>query len=369
MSSTRRTTNYTQAILNTHSDWHRWIGVIRGKAIDEEIWNYINPDKSTPARVLIPNIEEAKNPLILREYSDKRRFMREINNLVYETIAQRLKPNTHATHVEITSKLRQLKSSIGKSNIDNWLNSFELVYMEAKTLEHSSPDASFFEFEFLSCLKVKDPAWVSFREGQLELAIENNELTPKSKWKGANCFCGQKHQFHTYVSINQAIKRGSDSSEARQKEVVKAIEEAPERKKRIIENIRARANKDKPETTPHTSKAADKPFKFMKSFMLDGGSDVHIYNNPELFHVERVEPGLTVGVGLGTAPVDAIGSFEVPISTPNGLGTFILRDAYLVPTFATSLISASRAEAKGFFHNARKRVIENTEGERGSVRE
>ncbi|KAF2835325.1 hypothetical protein M501DRAFT_463294 [Patellaria atrata CBS 101060] len=111
-----------------------------------------------------------------------------------------------------------------------------------------------------------------------------------------------------------------------------------------------------------TSLPNDLPFKFSASFLLDGGSDVHVCNNPDIFKIERVEPGLTLGMGFGSVLVEAIGSFEVPVDTPYGRDYITMNDAYLCPQFRTSLISQSRAQKRGVFHHARKGIFEDLDG-------
>ncbi len=45
-------------MLQSAEDWHRWYSVLRTNAINRDVWDYVNPDSTTPMPTL-PDVPES----------------------------------------------------------------------------------------------------------------------------------------------------------------------------------------------------------------------------------------------------------------------------------------------------------------------
>ncbi|KAF2835308.1 hypothetical protein M501DRAFT_999363 [Patellaria atrata CBS 101060] len=166
---------------------------------------------------------------------------------------------------------------------------------------------------------------------QGESNTTKNDKSTQQHGKKPLCLCGQNHFFRSCCYINPAATKPANYSEKVQREVNERYKSSSERIRSAIDKIRAEfknsqessqgqdskpSKSNKPVSPGATLRATtfheDVPFKFSASYVLDGGSDVHVCNNPAIFNIETVHPGLTLGMGYRSVPVDAVGSFKRP---------------------------------------------------------
>ena len=65
MMSSSQLTQRTMVILNSPSDWDKWLEIIKTKALGSEIWDFVNPatEKAKLPSLLEPEVPIAKTLL------------------------------------------------------------------------------------------------------------------------------------------------------------------------------------------------------------------------------------------------------------------------------------------------------------------
>ncbi len=65
-SATPAATTAAPVMLQSAEDWHRWYSVLRTNAINRDVWDYVNPDSTTPMPTLpdVPNLEDQIKTLL-----------------------------------------------------------------------------------------------------------------------------------------------------------------------------------------------------------------------------------------------------------------------------------------------------------------
>jgi hypothetical protein len=117
-------------------------------------------------------------------------------------------------------------------------------------------------------------------------------------------------------------------------------------------------NQNKTEKTPNSPKAAfvtsavftvdRNSYKLKDSWILDSGANSHVSNDLTRFKFDRkTNKSDTLILGKTVYQIEAFGTIEITIQSPNGLKPIDLINVTLVPGFFTNIASLNRFTSKG----------------------
>jgi Reverse transcriptase (RNA-dependent DNA polymerase) len=94
--------------------------------------------------------------------------------------------------------------------------------------------------------------------------------------------------------------------------------------------------------------AVDTSYKLVNCWTLDSGTDIHVCNDPKRFkREETARRGVELLAGKTTYQIEAFGTVDITVDTPEGAKTVTLLDVALAPGFLTSLVCLRRFTRKG----------------------
>lgn len=102
--------------------------------------------------------------------------------------------------------------------------------------------------------------------------------------------------------------------------------------------------------------ATDSINKLRNSWILDGGSDVHICNNAEKWgfkEVKKADKRNFVRAGSSSVPIEAFGTVRVKVDTPAGTKHITLENVILCRQFLTNIVSMQLINKLGLHWNSR----------------
>ncbi|KAI1001312.1 hypothetical protein K3495_g6889 [Podosphaera aphanis] len=92
------------------------------------------------------------------------------------------------------------------------------------------------------------------------------------------------------------------------------------------------------------------------SWILDGGSDIHICNNStkwQFQETKKPQKGEFIHAGNTTIPIESYGTVKVMVDTPNGKRHITLYNISLAHGFLTNIVSMQLLNTSGFNWNSR----------------
>ena len=146
-----------------------------------------------------------------------------------------------------------------------------------------------------------------------------------------------------------------------------------------IENVRARAGKAKSSTQPTSQISSDSTqnqnrgsfatisikntdsddYPLRQCTILDSGTDIHVCNDQSSFQFQRrAGPDDVLHAGMDSYKIQAFGTVDVPIQTPDGQMSITLLDVAFVPGYLASLVAASKLSAKGVHIDSENRRLQ-----------
>ena len=194
------------------------------------------------------------------------------------------------------------------------------------------------------------------------------------------CMCGKEHYYGDCLYINKDLNRPEDwkadleivkkieermKTDTKFKEFcVKSIDITNQRKKRKEEAEKKKNSQSTSATTTtfathmamtsHLSAAGNRGGGLLRCWTLDNASDLHISNTREGFNLTRKIDNEALRAGGHIYPIEARGTCDISINTPEGEKTVTLKNVALIPSFLTSIISLGRCMEAGVHWNSRK---------------
>ena len=99
-------------------------------------------------------------------------------------------------------------------------------------------------------------------------------------------------------------------------------------------------------------------FELQNTFILDSGASSHVCNNPSRFKFERTASHDDVlRAGKTVYSIEAFGTVEITVQTPDGPMAIQLLNVALVPGFLTNTVSLRKFVDKGFNWDTGKQCI------------
>ena len=99
----------------------------------------------------------------------------------------------------------------------------------------------------------------------------------------------------------------------------------------------------------------DSDFKLYNSWTLDNASDIHVCNDIQRSGFRKTrdaQPSDELFAGKTSYPIEAFGTVDVQVQTPNGPGRIELTNVALAPGFMTNLVSLYLLNVKGVHWNS-----------------
>jgi hypothetical protein len=216
----------TTVILDRPSDWDEWLFLVKSKANDSDIWQYIDLNKLAEPQSLLDPIkpkasdvnaaatsvialtpqeqstfkllhDEYRTELII--YERKRAALRDIKNYILTTIARqnlsfvidqqtpyqmltalkkRIAPTDRARKLDLARHYQDLGKAPRAQEQDKWLQSWEKIYTDAKLLELPEVLGEKSLYDFLLAIKGSDPSFADIQKMLLEDKIKENRALP-----------------------------------------------------------------------------------------------------------------------------------------------------------------------------------------------
>ena len=203
--------------------------------------------------------------------------------------------------------------------------------------------------------------------------FRGNSSSPRPKPK---CPCGKEHYLNLCFYLNKRIRPENwQPDEEIAKKMEKLLKEDKNFKEKVdksFEKGREIAEKRKKEkeaasatsTATDSSSSTNQKYTFTSKhhvafssseesalyhcWILDSGSDTHVINHSTGFTpIRDPMPNEVVSGGSHVYRVEAFGSVQVTIDTPDGQLDIELRDVAYIPGFLTNVVSLERLNAKG----------------------
>jgi Reverse transcriptase (RNA-dependent DNA polymerase)/GAG-pre-integrase domain len=197
-------------VLTGPDNWHEWLYFISNSAIEEHIWEYVNPDLETqpilPIQPALPSDPEDDQPESQNKWQ-REKFKYEHRRKDYEKTVQALKefnksversidthffthfyrlnaktgyarmkalkdniaPTDRGRELTVTTDYETLKRVQKRMNIDLWLKKFRMVCNEAEILHLACVSNDRAQVDFLNAVKVWEHSWA---ETKLTLLLD-----------------------------------------------------------------------------------------------------------------------------------------------------------------------------------------------------
>ena len=201
--------------------------------------------------------------------------------------------------------------------------------------------------------------------------------------KPPQCLCGNKRYYSKCYYLNESLRPANWTPN---QDVTKKVQQALDNDKQLRDKVRqaqARVQENrqkqasqselegaKLQITPSAGSAfiaiftADQINKvhtvceLRDSFLLDSGATIHICNNIRRFTDLRPGSG-SILAGDTVVDIEAWGTVNINVNTPNGKAIVPLLDVAYIPSFHTSLVPLKKALSRGFHWNTETMTITN----------
>ena len=372
-------------VLKTADDWDEWVEIIKSAAIGLEVWDLINPNKTTtqlrrlerPERPRPSDIKEGATGItkLSEDEKDEYKFLKK------EYERELTKYETYRTGL---GKIRtKIQESVSRSNLqytfrkdtpydmlvalkDRYAPSDTNFKRERDTHKREQADLSFSSFEGQS----DSPS--STAAGNKESRDDGNRDndTPKRR----KCFCNQEHLWRDCPYVNDTKRSSGWKPEKEIQEKLERMLESNTRLRSVVESVQKRKqeDKDKKEDRPKEEKIRESLYTrgesyfsadnslLKDSFLLDSASDSHVCNNSDRFTNMRPAPAdATLRSGGGRVKILGYGTVIIrpePVS-PGGDVELTLSDVAYAPNYPANLVSYDIAISKQIFWDAEKGVL------------
>ena len=226
--------------LEKPADWPTWISFVRTRAQTANIWDLINPDNAKSECLTEPveptyvegpqwdaqafEIYKARSLVYtkaLAKYEKQRAAFGSIVDFIQQTISStaaivihdvdahpwnllralkaRLAPADDARHYELEVKYHNLRNGPGDQDIEKWLDTWQLIYIEGRALRVEKTLGARPIRDFILSVMKKDHAWGTTQLAQLRRLMldETNFLTLVEDYR-QYARMTYTHQTHTF---------------------------------------------------------------------------------------------------------------------------------------------------------------------------
>ena len=219
-------------ILDKPSHWDEWLFILKDKAVDLDIWQYIEPtldDKTgkplplpvlPPTKPTIPRVKDVKSDAeTVRDldpngvqalkalqatykddekvYQEYLKARKEINDFIMRTVSlsnhiymrnsdgvrqkiidlkKHLAPTDEARELELSTLYSQLKKAPSNQDIDQWLRRWETTYADAVAIKLPEVQEKRPVYDFLGAVQSLDAGFASTQRALIYSKIKNPTL-------------------------------------------------------------------------------------------------------------------------------------------------------------------------------------------------
>lgn len=321
------------------------------------------------------------------------------------SLKQRLAPTDRARKYELSKQYQELQKGPKGQQTEKWIQEWEKVLSDAEKLQLAEVQDDKPLYDFLNAVRGINPGFADGRDSVLEErqltgiklptvyqmveqyrnyiriakvsskssthtafggTLQGNQQQGSQRTQTSSvhkpCLCGEDHRFSgcPYLipqartkgwtpdpQIDQTIKEKL----AKNERLATAVDKAREwvQKKQGTAKEKPAENSIRGSFAVRAALAADsQPYKLKNCWTLDSGTDIHICNDRSRFKFEKSALKTdTLIAGKATYTIEAFGSVNITVNTPEGPSIVQLLNVALVPGFFTSLVCLRRFTEKG----------------------
>ena len=454
----------TSIVLTGSNDWFKWFNIIKARAIAAKVWKYADPDSATellPKLTPYPTIQDAKDLktedgytefthkealtyLISVHTSQEKTYTREIQSLqtllseIQRTVSEvyimyitscsssyqalrslkaQIAPTPESRYFDIDRQYRTLIQGKPKGQpIEQWLQRWEKVFVEAEEIEHSDFKSTIARVNFIQSTHSLDPSWSGIAKYNLQTAARAGQPTqtfhilladfkqshrtlpaiqhsnsafpatlqgrttdgkptvPNTDFRPTCPIDRKQHYYGECPYLNESARPTDFIGKP---ELLTKATQFLLRHPGIAEKIQernTRSNQPGLKATEVKSRTyaayCPKTFNTMStsdtflqtSWILDSGSNIHLCNDPQRF--TRTHPATEQDVvcsGKDTYQIEAFGIVDIAINTPHGTQAINrLVNVALVPGFLTNLVSLGKMVESNLHWNTKRGTLYST---------
>jgi hypothetical protein len=194
------------------------------------------------------------------------------------------------------------------------------------------------------------------------------------------CLCGEIHRWSSCSYIVEQLRKpgwtgDSDiqkeiddklSKNARlrhfveiaRKQALKKLETSKQKKQPPTKQKDGQPSLDEHLLSPLEAFAAGKlMYKLQNCWTLDSAADIHVCNDVSRFKFEKTAEEEALFAGKEAYKIQAYGTVDLAVRTPNGIARIVLLNVALVPGFPTNLVALRRFTEKGVHWDTQKRHL------------
>ncbi|EDN97519.1 hypothetical protein SS1G_12370 [Sclerotinia sclerotiorum 1980 UF-70] len=333
--------NSTKIILSSPEDWNSWIRNVQRIAESGGIKCWMQ----------------------LENYRIKNTKYEKINKAISEVL--KLASTDRARELTVVARYNCVKQPY-KSNQDiyEWLNEWELIYTEAKTLNLPDVDRNRAAFDFSTALMNHSSSWATSTLLEITKKLKNQ---PEETIDVYDLI----EDFRNYTRLTQASTTSTSSTSfATYKDGNKDKKEGERTclcgKKHLYEKCYYLYSDNR----PRNWKPIDADIEYFKKFWgrqstkrRNCDSDTHVTNSLHNFVLEEFgKPSDMISAGRDRFQIEAFGTITMLINTPTGPGQITLKRVAYIPGFLTNLVSLALLSKKGVHWNTEHPDVLTKEG-------
>ena len=198
---------------------------------------------------------------------------------------------------------------------------------------------------------------------------------PAEGKRNKTCLCGEKHYFFQCPYIVHALRKPDWAPDSAVEKVIADKIAANPKFKQIIKEVFQRKKvkelEGKAPTSPSTPSkigsalvgvfavsifsVSQQLYKLVNNWIIDGGSDTHLCNDPTRFRMERsADQNDLIITGKTVHKIEAWGSVNITAQSPAGPILITLVNVALMTGYFTNLVCLDRFEEKGVWYDVQQ---------------